>query len=60
MIYGIQAGTNLVVSYADFLLVSLLYFIERFDKVAYKKLMSLDPALIKLYEASRQWFAKDT
>ncbi|KAF9696250.1 hypothetical protein EKO04_006239 [Ascochyta lentis] len=47
------------VSYADFIFVSMLYFVKRLDEQVYQKLVSFDPAFTKVYEASRQWFTKD-
>lgn len=47
------------VSYADFMFVSMLCFVRRLDEQAYQRLLSFDPAFSKVYEASRQWFAKD-
>ncbi|KAK7179214.1 uncharacterized protein CC84DRAFT_1191760 [Paraphaeosphaeria sporulosa] len=48
------------VSYADFILVSMFHFVERFDEQAYQRLMSFDPAFSKVYEAAREWFVRDT
>ncbi|KAJ4323073.1 hypothetical protein N0V94_002097 [Neodidymelliopsis sp. IMI 364377] len=47
------------VSYADFIFVSMLYFVKRLDEQMYQRLLSFDPAFPNVYEASRQWFAKD-
>lgn len=47
------------VSYADFIFVSMLYFVKRLDEQAYQKMVSFDPAFTKVHEASRQWFTKD-
>lgn len=47
------------VSYADFIFVSALYFVKRIDEQAFQKTVSFDPTFPKIYEASRQWFAKD-
>lgn len=47
------------VSYADFIFVSMLYFIKRLDEQAFQRMLSYDPAFPKLYEASRQWLTKD-
>jgi hypothetical protein len=37
----------------------MLYFVKRLDEQMYQRLLSFDPAFPKVYEASRQWFAKD-
>jgi len=47
------------VSYADFILVSMLHFVKRANEDVYKKLMALDDALPKIYEASKQWLEKE-
>lgn len=53
-------GTDWTVSYADFILVSMFYFVKRFDEQTYERMISLDPAFPEVYEASRQWFMRDT
>lgn len=47
------------VSYADFIFVAMLHFVKRLDEQAFQRMVSFDPAFSKVYEASRQWFAKD-
>ncbi|KAJ4362760.1 hypothetical protein N0V95_001251 [Ascochyta clinopodiicola] len=47
------------VSYADFIFVSMLYFVKRLDEQVYQRLVSFDPVFTKVYEASGQWFTKD-
>jgi glutathione S-transferase len=55
-----EAETDWTVSYADFILVSMLYFVKRFDEQAYRRLISFDPAFPKVYEAAKQWFTRAT
>ncbi|KAF2856035.1 glutathione S-transferas-like protein [Plenodomus tracheiphilus IPT5] len=43
------------VSYADFIFVSALQCFKRVDEGMFKRLMGLDPAFEKMYEASKQW-----
>jgi glutathione S-transferase len=47
------------VSYADFIFVSALYFVKCLSEEAYQRMLSLDPSISKVYEASKQWFMKD-
>jgi hypothetical protein len=47
------------VSYADFILVSMMHFIKRVSEDHFKKLMSLDDAFPKLFEASKQWLERE-
>ena len=47
------------VSYADFILVSMLYFVKRVSEEAFQKILSIDDSFSKVYEASRQWFTED-
>ncbi|KAJ4380658.1 hypothetical protein N0V86_004019 [Didymella sp. IMI 355093] len=47
------------VSYADFIFVSALYFVKCISEEAYQRMLSLDPSISKVYEASEQWFTKD-
>lgn len=47
------------VSYADFIFVSALYFVKCLSEEAFQKILSVDASFSKVYEASRQWFAKD-
>src|SRR5690242_10137726 len=48
------------VSYADFIFVSALYFVNRIDEQAFQKIVSFDPTILKIYEASGQWVAKNS
>lgn len=47
------------VSYADFIFVSMLYFVKRIDEQAFQRMVSFDPTCSNIWEASRQWFTKD-
>lgn len=47
------------VSYADFIFVAALYFVKRLSEEAFQRMIALDPAISRVYEASRQWFRKD-
>lgn len=47
------------VSYADFIFVSALYFVRRIDEQLFQKIVSFDPTILKIYEASQKWFVKD-
>jgi hypothetical protein len=55
-----EVDTDYIVSYADFILVSMLHFVQRFDEQAYQRMMSLDPVFRTVYEAARQWLTRDT
>lgn len=47
------------VSYADFIFVAALYFVRCLSEEAFQRMIALDPAISRVYEASRQWFTKD-
>jgi len=47
------------VSYADFILVSMLHFVKCISEDKFKKLLALDDAFPKVYEACKQWLEKD-
>lgn len=47
------------VSYADFIFVSMLHFVKRLDEQVFQRLVSSDAAISRVYEASREWFAKE-
>ncbi|KAG9186962.1 hypothetical protein G6011_10070 [Alternaria panax] len=47
------------VSYADFIFVSMLHFVKRINQDLFEKLMALDDAFPKVYEASKQWLEKE-
>ncbi|KAH6614867.1 hypothetical protein C7974DRAFT_319901 [Boeremia exigua] len=47
------------VSYADFIFVAMLYFVKSLDEQVFQKLLSMDPVLPELYQASEQWFTKN-
>jgi len=48
-----------IVSYADLIFVSMLHFLKRAHEDVYKKLVALDDALPKVYEASKRWLEKE-
>jgi len=48
------------VSYADFIIVSFLQFFRVIDeKLLFDHVVEIEPALRKLYDASRQWLERD-
>ncbi|KAI4113594.1 MAG: hypothetical protein LQ345_005459 [Seirophora villosa] len=47
-------------SYGDFILVAVLQFFRRIGEDLFHRTVAADPALGKLYEASKQWVEKDT
>ncbi|KAH9865450.1 hypothetical protein J1614_009034 [Plenodomus biglobosus] len=47
------------VSYADFILVTALHCFKCVEEELFTKLVGLDPAFEKVYEASKQWLEKD-
>ncbi|KAF1956230.1 hypothetical protein CC80DRAFT_472986 [Byssothecium circinans] len=47
------------VSYADFILVSFLHCMKRIDVDMFQRYLGFDPAFGQVYDASRQWLAKD-
>lgn len=46
-------------SYADFIFVAALHFVKRLSEDAFQRMIAIDPAISKVYEASRQWTTKD-
>jgi hypothetical protein len=48
-----------IVSYADFIFVSLLRMMERVDEPNFERFLALDSTFPKVYEASKQWLEKD-
>ena len=48
-----------IVSYADLIFVSMLHFLKRAHEDVYTKLVALDDALSKVYEASKQWLERE-
>ncbi|KAK5141931.1 hypothetical protein LTR04_002392, partial [Oleoguttula sp. CCFEE 6159] len=46
------------VSYADFVVVSLLQFLKRTGDDLYERMVAYDPAYSKLYEACAEWLAR--
>lgn len=49
-----------VVSYADFVLVSALHMFKRVDQaLLYDRVVSIEPALGLLYNASKAWLERD-
>ncbi|ORY13705.1 hypothetical protein BCR34DRAFT_480523 [Clohesyomyces aquaticus] len=47
------------VSYADFIFVSFIQFLKRIDDEKFERFTSLDPTFSRIYDASKQWLAKD-
>jgi hypothetical protein len=47
------------VSYADFVIVSWLRFYEAIEEDLSKRAVAIEPALGKLYDASKQWLERD-
>ncbi|KAL8950996.1 MAG: hypothetical protein Q9222_002994 [Ikaeria aurantiellina] len=51
---------GVTVSYADFVLLAVLQFCKRIGQGLYERMVEIEPALGKLYEASAKWLGKDT
>ncbi|KAL8747284.1 MAG: hypothetical protein Q9190_000828 [Brigantiaea leucoxantha] len=47
------------VSYADFLIVAWLQFFRRMGEGVFERVVEMEPALGRVYEASRGWMKKD-
>ena len=47
------------VSYADFVIVGFLQFCKRIDQSYYDRVVEVDPAFGRLYDASKEWLARD-
>ena len=47
------------VSYADFIIVSLLQYAKRVDESIYERAVSIEPSLKIVYDASKQWLGRD-
>jgi glutathione S-transferase len=48
------------VSYADFIFVSMLHCAKRVNDDVFKRILKLDEAFPKVYEACRVWLEKET
>lgn len=46
-------------SYADFVIVSWLHFLKRIDENIYAKVVKIEPAYEKVYNASAKWLEHD-
>ena len=46
-------------SYGDFVMVSALHFFKLVDEEVYKRVVAIEPALGKVYEASTTWLERD-
>lgn len=46
---------ELIVSYADFILVSFIAFLKRVDEEVFKRFIALDDSLEKVYKATEKW-----
>ncbi|KIW01904.1 hypothetical protein, variant [Verruconis gallopava] len=46
-------------SYADFVTVGALQCLKRADEIVFQKLVGLEPELLKLYDACREWLERD-
>ncbi|KAL8949989.1 MAG: hypothetical protein Q9183_007558, partial [Haloplaca sp. 2 TL-2023] len=47
------------VSYADFVIVGLLQFAKQLGEGVFEKMVDIEPALAKVYEASAEWLKRD-
>ncbi|KAF2002829.1 glutathione S-transferas-like protein [Amniculicola lignicola CBS 123094] len=48
-----------IVSYADFIFVSFLYYLKELDEVKmFERFVALDDVFVKLYDASTEWLMK--
>lgn len=48
------------VSYADFVVVGALHFLKRIDTRYYDRIVAIEPAFNKLYEACERWLERDS
>ena len=51
--------TGCTASYADFVVAGIIHCMKTVDEEAYKKIISLDPALEPLYKACGKWLERD-
>ncbi|KAL8790229.1 MAG: hypothetical protein Q9195_006452 [Heterodermia aff. obscurata] len=47
------------VSYADFVIVSLLHYAKRIDEAIFERAVVIEPSLRIVYDASKQWLERD-
>ncbi|CAF9916288.1 MAG: hypothetical protein HETSPECPRED_002814 [Heterodermia speciosa] len=47
------------VSYADFVIVSLLQYAKRVDEAIYERAVAIEPSLRTVFDASKQWLERD-
>jgi hypothetical protein len=47
------------VSYADFVIVGWLQFMKVIEEDLFKRIVGIEPAFGKLYDASEQWLERD-
>lgn len=46
-------------SYADFVIVACLQFLKVIDENLYRRFVSVDPVIEKLYDASKPWLERN-
>jgi hypothetical protein len=51
--------TCITASYADFMIVGALHFFKVIEEDGYLRVVKIDPAYGKLYDASKQWLERD-
>lgn len=45
----------MIASYADLIVIAFLHFLALVDQDIYEKLIKIEPAMGKLYDAGKQW-----
>lgn len=50
---------DVIVSYADFVIVGALHFMKRADENIYERAIHIEPALKVVYDASQEWLIRD-
>lgn len=51
--------TACAASYADFVIVGALHFFRRIGEVNFERIVKIEPAYGKLYDACKQWLERD-
>jgi hypothetical protein len=55
-----MCANTVIVSYADFILVSMLHCAKRVNEDVFTRILALDEAFLKVYEACSPWLEKET
>lgn len=56
---NIGRADDCTVSYADFIFVGYLQFLNRVDEKLFQRFMGFDPSFGELFEACKEWLARD-